>query len=410
MEHTLPFSSVSPIEGIQTANKNIYSYFMKNDSSYYVPPCHRYAGYKKPTDVTYIVVISKYTPATGDYLYKHNSNSIQMECLIGKSIKNLQKRSIILSDLFAAVRDIEYSTPGIAEIKPSDVFIGLVYPDGVNRVGAMNMIDSILNHSGFKGILVLPFSLSVSLGLGVSNSLYFSAPDRTIAGIEDNCISDSFTDSMPSSTSLYGSDVVEEFLKKEDPVKQKPLNIICHICSSAFEINEFGMHFLNKHGVDIYKDLQASDQLLYMCEIQQEETEEKDTLPLTLELGGRRMISRISPAERLKKITSTIIIVTSLISTEHIFIEEPDKKPVEHKTEMYTPESIPEDAKLISSIVEDLSSSSILYVSESEKAKIAWNGLFALNNIEPGKDLWLTDKEWQTVGLRILKEKVLFPI
>lgn len=411
MEHTLPFSSVYPIEGIQTANKNIYSYFMKNDSSYYVPQAYRYSSYKKPSDLTYIVVISKYISVTGDYLYRHNSNSIEIDCLIGKSIKNLQKKKTVLSDLFKVIREIEYSLPGMEDIKASDVFIGLVCPDGLNRVGIMNMVDSVLNHSGFKGILVLPMSLSVSLGLGISNSIYFSSTDRTISAIEDNCIFDTFTENMPSSTSLYGSDVVEEFLKKEEPSKQKDLELVCYMCNISFEISEFGMHFLNKHMIDIYKDQSESDKILHMCEVKEEESKTEDISHPTLFSAGKEMVSRISPIERYKKITGLIILVTSLANTSHIPVDSQESEIADQSAGFNsTTDIIPEDTKIIQSIIADVTPQSFLFVSESEKDKVAWKGLFALCSIEPGKDLWLTDKEWQAVGLRILKEKVLFPI
>ena len=52
----------------------------------------------------------------------------------------------------------------------------------------------------------------------------------------------------------------------------------------------------------------------------------------------------------------------------------------------------------------------ITHLTREESNVIAWKGLHALASIEPAKDLWLTDKEWRSVGLRILKEKVLFPI
>ncbi|KAI5188782.1 hypothetical protein NEMIN01_0150 [Nematocida minor] len=413
MEHTPPFSSVHAIEGIQTANKNIYSYFMKNDSSYYVPQCYRYAGYKKDTDILYIVVISKYTSTTGDFLYKHNSNSIKIECLIGKSLSNLQTKKTTLSDLFEVVREIEYSLPGMESIKASDVFIGLVYPDGLNRVSIMNMVDCVLNHAGFKGILLLPMSLSISLGLGISNSVFFSSSDKTISLIEDNCIFDTFTEGMESSTTLYGSDIVEEFLKKEEPMKHRTVELVCHLCNQPFEIGEFSMHFLNKHAINIYDDKKYSDTMLQKCGIKEEPEKQLEPGPNDLLVAGKEIVYRMAPAERVKKITSAVILVTSQAGTTNTHLNTPEGDAQDAPAETVSAvdiESIPEDSKQIVSIIEDTSGSSFLYVSESEKTQVAWNGLFALTNIEPSKDMWLTDKEWQSVGLRILKEKVLFPL
>jgi hypothetical protein len=38
----------------------------------------------------------------------------------------------------------------------------------------------------------------------------------------------------------------------------------------------------------------------------------------------------------------------------------------------------------------------------------AYKGLLAFSKLDCSKDVWLTDKEWQSVRLRVLKEKLLF--
>ncbi|KAH9386340.1 uncharacterized protein NEMAJ01_1236 [Nematocida major] len=410
MEHTPSFSCIQPIEGIQTANKNVYSYFMKNDNSYYVAPQHRYTGYKKSTDKTYVVVISKYESATGDYAYTNNSSAIQMECLIGESKSNVQQKSVHLSNLFHAIKEIEYSLPGTEEIRPGDIFVGLVYPDGMNRVSIMNMVDSVLRHAGFKGILVLPMALALSLGLGVSNSVVYSPCDQTFALIEDNCMFDSFTVGRKSSSTLYGSDIVEEFLKKEEPPKSALPELTCFMCGAHFEISEFSMHFLNKHMIDIYEDQAKSDAMLSKCALREEPAKEEPAPEANLQVVARAMVRRLSPAERSKKVTATVILVTE----KHIPAESAGPSA---EGEAAAPaegegtddqKAVPEDVQDIALIVEDLADSTLLYVQEKARAQTAWNGMFALTKIEPSKDLWLTDKEWKSVGLRVLKEKVLF--
>lgn len=409
MDHSPSFSSVHRIEGIQTANKNIYSYFMKNDNSYYVRPEYRFTSYKQESDKTYIVVISKYESITGDYTYKNNSNSIEIECLIGESKNNVQKKKISLSSLFKTVKEIAYSLPGTEEVRADKIFIGLVFPDGLNRVSIMNMVDSVLKHSGFKGILILPASLSISLGLGISNSVVFSPSDRTLTLVEDNCIFDTITEGRAGSSTLYGSDIVEEFLKKEEVQKNSSLDLICHMCNAPFEIAEFSVHFLNKHKIDIYKNPQKSDEIIRKCKVQEEPVKPEEPVQVDLVASGRDMVQRITPLERSKKITSTIILVTN-----HEVSAENNKSPGEsagpEKASSEEPIVIPEDVQDISKIVEDTTGSVFLYVQEKNKAQTAWNGMFALVNIEPSKELWLTDKEWNSVGLRVLKEKVLFSI
>ncbi|KAI5167422.1 hypothetical protein NEIRO03_1921 [Nematocida sp. AWRm78] len=409
MEHNPSFSSVHPIEGIQTANKNIYSYFMKNDNSYCVDSKHRYSLYRKETDKTYIVVISKYESNTGDYTYKHNSNSIEMECLIGENKHNLHTKKVTLSNLFKTIKEIEYSLPGTEDIKASDIFIGLVYPDGLNRVSIMNMVDSVLNHSGFKGILLLPLTLSVCFGLGLSNSVVYSEMDKTVTLVEDNCVFDTFTADRPGSTTLYGSDVVEEFLRKEEPVKNT-LEMVCFMCNAPFEISEFSMHFLNKHMIDIYADQKHSDTLLHKCAPKEDVPVVEEPARTDLDTVGKDMLRKLAPPERSTKITSTVVFITNKSIPEATADDEA------HESE--GAEALPADsqatpeltAKIVPPIIDESTTSTVLYVEDKKKAHTAWNGVFALANIEPSKDLWLTDKEWRSVGLRVLKEKVLFSI
>ncbi|EIJ87256.1 hypothetical protein NEPAR06_0176 [Nematocida parisii] len=411
MEHNPSFSSVHPIEGIQTANKNIYSYFMKNDNSYCVDSKHRYSLYRKETDKTYIVVISKYESNTGDYTYKHNSNSIEMECLIGESKHNLHTKKVTLSNLFKTIREIEYSLPGTEDIKASDIFIGLVYPDGLNRVSIMNMVDSVLNHSGFKGILLLPLTLSVCFGLGLSNSVVYSEMDKTVTLVEDNCVFDTFTADRPGSTTLYGSDVVEEFLRKEEPVKNT-LEMACFMCNVPFEVSEFGMHFLNKHMIDIYADQKHSDTLLHKCVPKEEAPAVEEPTCTDLDTVGKDMLRKLAPPERSTKITSTVVFITNK-SIPEAKAEAEDETHENEGAEAEPADShaTPEPAiKIVPPIIDESTTSTILYVEDKKKAHTAWNGVFALANIEPSKDLWLTDKEWRSVGLRVLKEKVLFSI
>ncbi|KAI5159177.1 hypothetical protein NEAUS03_0090 [Nematocida ausubeli] len=433
MEHTPSFSSIYPIDGIQTANKNIHSYFMKNDNSYCVDSQHRYAGYRKETDRTYIVVISKYESVTGDYTYKHNSASPEIECLIGERKDNLQTKKVSLSNLLKTIKEIEYSLPGMEEVHAGEIFIGLVYPDGLNRVSILNMVDSILNHSRFKGVLLLPLSLSVCLGMGLSNAVVYIEADKTVSLIEDNCIFDTFTEGRPGSTTLYGSDVVEEFLRKEEPVKSVE-EMVCFMCSGTFEISEFSMHFLNKHMIDIYANQRHSDTLLHKCRPKEEPAQPKEEAPTDVIAVGKSMLQKLAPAERVAKIRSTVIFITEqdVPESETVLNTAADTAPdtaldtVPDTAEAGPSEgTLPEESEettrgfeqsaknnsaMLPPIIEDAASSSVICIHDSKKAQTAWNGVFALVNIEPSKDLWLTDKEWQSVGLRVLKEKVLFPI
>jgi len=447
-------SSIHPIDGIQAANKNIYSYFMKSDQSYYVPAEHRYTAYKKDSDQTYIVVITKYETTTDDWAYKHNSKSIEIECLIGKDRKNLQKHRTELSSLIKSIHLTEMSLPSEKKTAPEETFIGLVYPDHLNRTSIMVMVDSVIKHGRFKGILILPVSLSVSFGLGLSNSVVVNRIEETVVCIEDNCVlQETYIKGKKSSSTLYGEDPVEEFTKKEETYPEVMKNM-CHICETPFELSEFSRHFKNKHQIDVYSDQKSADAILQRCRALLPEKEElqegsraaeplhnsseeesagekeqmdqrsKDAELQTqqsveekpFEAAAREVVGRIQPQERAKKICSSLIYVT-----EEVVDREDNRTEDERAGEDRTNEENGEEKRvgeergynraIVQTYVTDPEiKTNVTYLSKKEAEKVAWKGMFALTNIEPSKDLWLTDKEWESVGLRVLKEKILFPI
>ncbi|KAI5171728.1 hypothetical protein NEFER03_1033 [Nematocida sp. LUAm3] len=409
MKYSSIETCIQPIEGIQTANKNIYSYFVKNDTSYYVAPEERYPLYRRKTDRTYIVVIVEYKSKNEDYTYKNNEDGIEMECLIGRESFSLLRKKVTLSSLAYAIESVETETMSKDRFKPEESFIGLVCPDGLNRVCLMNIIDSILMHSKFRGILVSPISLATAFGLSVSCGLVFNRVDQSVAAIDDNCIFESEVLGVPGSTSMYGFDVADEFINKEEPTPSVQLMNVCYMCGESFDISEFSTHFKNKHEIDVYHDLREGDAMLSQCAVQETLSSEAPSVsPITsIEEGLARIIGKISLEEREKKILSTVIYVTKdridaqseqidLVSAEEIEEEKKERKKTEEELEV---------EKLLPS-----PPSMFFHLSEEERNITAWKGLYALTNIEPSKDLWLTDKEWKSVGLRVLKEKVLFPI
>lgn len=413
MKHPV-LSSIYALEGIQTANKNIYSYFMKSEHSYYVPPEHRYSAYRQEGDVTYLVVVSEYCPAGSDYRYKHNEAGVALTCLLGRSQENLQRRVIDLSRLRTAIEEVERVLPGTDKVVPEQTFIGLVYPDELGRVSLMNMIDTILTHGRFKGVLVLPMGLGVSFGLGLSNSLVVSELEQTIVGVEDNCVVSSVClRQLPSSRNLYGEDPVEEYLKREEVPKTEIVENLCYLCQETFELAEFGTHFRSKHGIDVHANPREGDALLQKCPGQYGQTsagaEAEPVSEPPQELWGavREYLQRLAPPERCKKIGAALIYVTE--SRTPLEGEAAELAlPVEAEGAGLEPTA---EQRAAESFIEEYHrEAQVIHLTAAEREGLAWKGMHALTSIEPSKDLWLTDKEWQSVGLRVLKEKVLFPL
>ncbi|KAI5189777.1 hypothetical protein NECID01_0683 [Nematocida sp. AWRm77] len=428
-----PLSSIHMVEGIQTANKNIYSYFMKNEHSYYVPAEHRYSAYRKEHDVTYIVVVAEYTPTGKNYSYMHNTAGVEITCLLGREGGVLRRKQVDLSQLGKSIEEVEREMPGTDKFMPEKTFIGLVYPDETNRVTLMNMINSVLNHSRFKGILVIPMGLGVSFGFGLSNLVLVSEVEQSVVCVEDNCVlSGVYLIKRNHTKSRPGEDVVEEFLKKEDVPTIETIENLCYICDSPFEITEFSVHFKNKHGIDVYTDPKEGDAMLRKCQVrvvQEECPETEEALPADVWAAAKESIAKLVPSERLKKIGSTLIYITehrtasspgsspNISSAEDVTAKLETSTDAENEAENtvevqdFVEKEKSEEQKTAESFMHEMGiNTQVHHITKSERETIAWKGMHALTSIEPSKELWLTDKEWQSVGLRILKEKVLFSI
>lgn len=419
MEQDEYISSVHPIETIQTANKNIYSYFMKSEHSYYVPRQYKYVEYKKETDSIYIIVVTEYNSSTGDLTYRNNERAIEISCLIGKTQSLLHKRTVNLSSLGRTLQEIDAQEmgPGICA---QQCFIGIVYPDGLNRSSLLGITEALLCHSRFKGVLLAPFTLCVSLGLCISNSIVAvkTGGTRTVSVIEDNCVS--LQDPEPSQSSgMYGEDLADTLTVREDPVIEDILQCTCSMCGNLFNLEEFSAHFMNKHSIDVYKDQKKADEILMQChpyiepkkesviEKKEERTKgsgESEGLAETI----KKLIKRIPMGERYKKVISTFIFITeerTIIEEESISKEEDVSKEKNTSKEKNVSKEEKEARELLPE-----PPAQVMHLTKEESNITAWKGLYALASIEPAKDLWLTDKEWRSVGLRALKEKVLFPI
>lgn len=396
-----PTVSIPETQGIQTANKNIYSYFMKNDSSHYVAPEHRYAKYRQESDQTYILVVTSYTSSTADYRYKHNEQSIEVECLLGRSINLLQREKVDFSRLAEAIHRAERKVPDTEKTDPKRTFVALAFPDGLCRVSLMNIVDGVLNHSLFKGVLLLPISLAVSFGHGLSNALVVDADEASVQSIEDNCLvpEGHAAENRAYTKSMYGEDLVEDFLRKEEPVPRIKHEMECHLCNRVFDMSDFEMHFRNRHRIDVYKNLQEADALMLQCKVLEQKEESTPEPPkLSFYEKVANVLQRIQSADHLKKVCSTLVYITET----RTYLE---KQPKEGK-ELATKEK--QEAEAVLQMLPP--DSALLHLTREEKYIAAWKGLCSITLIEPSKELWLTDKEWKSVGLRILKEKVLFAI
>jgi Putative actin-like family len=396
------FSSVHPVFPIQTANKNIYSYFMKNDSSYYVSPEQRYQKYRLPTDKTYVLAITGYRSRTGEFSCTGQDRNIEIDCILGCEQGAVREvKGICVDEIQRRVGDMERDLPGTEDIKKSsEVFIAISFPDALNRRSVVGLVRSLINHQKFKGVLVVPRSLSVSLGLNLPSCLVVRRGLMlSVSGIEDNCVVQEFPAERGTvfASSLEEEDFAEEFGRKEVPAEgMSPAEFVCSLCGEKYFLEEFTLHF-ETHGMDLQANQAEGEDVLFSCQKvpekgSEEDGEEQGSSERAGEESVQEMLSgmaeRLGSRERVQKIFSSVVIVGVDgfdCSEEKGAIEECVEK------QIGTPPVIME-------------------LSEEEGNAAAWKGLHALSSIEPAKELWLTDKEWESVGLRVLKEKLLFMI
>lgn len=359
-----PEYSQNVLTPITTPNKYIQSYFMRTDQSYYVSSSDRHID---NNNLSTTVIIDNNIIYVDDI-------KIETDCIFSNSFKNCGGNydvgiSVMRDKIYSILLDgIKQS---ISKNNMNDNCIGnysvkLIFSDFFGRSTIILLIDIFINQLGFKEILLLPLSLSLSMALSVNNCAFLYK--NGFSFIDDFVLVDShiFKDTVKSDTKdISGNcvnteriiaddeDFVEEFSRLkpyDDSVKYS-----CLECSVQ-EISEerIIMHIEKEHSG---KEPVSALWFLY-------------TDSDNYETAFENRIKFIFSAEKASKIKSNIYLMDTDLNYNKESFEG----------------AIP---------VEDI------YGTASK-------GLELFAALECSKDCWLTAAEWRATRIRALKEKLLF--
>lgn len=396
----IPTNQNFVFEPIDTPNKNIQSYFMRSEQSYFTPEALRYPKYVDSQDTVCFLVgngsffiddtkieqdyivndrfnIEKYGTRQKciDMIYSILYSEIQKKnCITQGNIDSLRingsqnnDKSINLNSVGyesdksvqAVANDSEncdslkmenYSLELTTEqynytLITSELKIQLVVSDFLCRSDTIAIIDIFLNALRFKCIMILPFSLCVAFNLNQGYSAYIHKNGFTF--IDDFCLLDTY-DFYPRNEKYEKVmtddwDFAEEYSRLN--ILDESLAYSCDECGIKEETEEkIKAHSSKEHGNEIFFKFEKSNDFLKVF---------KDRM--------RYLFKR----EQLEKIS------TKVYSFD---IDIPEVEKLDN----------PEEQALLG-------------------AKI-------FSNLEISKELWMTDCEWRNTRLRILKEKLLFYI
>lgn len=414
---------------ITVPNKNIQSYFMRNENSYFVKEESRFPLYKKEDDgiLTVILLTTDLIFSTSfDECIILTNNSAKYEDSIkppevptenielaetgerlDEDVKNSETKSsnlIFKTDILVSPTIIEdkaffetlfymsnFNTEEFGSIDHAMLFlfkkiqethpytyrgsfINLVFQDLFNRTEIMAITDMFLKWFSCKGIMITPYSLACCFGTNISSATVFHIQNvhSQVNFVEDFCyiyghkISRDLNE-VPLFITPDSEDFVEEFNKQRFSIGKRIYT--CKFCLADFEQHADIISHLKKDHLDQMFDENDETFDEYFTEksedIRFNSTDEEENFNLLLKNLG---------PEKEKKVTNVRIIVGEKTGT---FLFEGDK-----------------DITLIRDV----------------SGMCALRGALAFINLDCSKDMWLTDCEWYSAGLRLLKEKLLFYI
>lgn len=372
-KHTPRSCTVPRIEQITTPNKNIQSYFMRSDVSYYADEKHRMENYRGDEQVVHVMVWGSRLVVEcegvdlGDFFRLTGMNTGRFggleECVgwLGNKVKEVLDRLGIVG---------------------KESFVSLVVHDLLSRTEVLALCNLFINVLLFKGILVTPRSLSQALGTLSPNCVVVNLYERhtTICLVEDFWMLDgvSVSEEREQGFNLIDSvDFVDEFSRVK--VYEEKNVYWCNKCDHKDESeSRMEAHFGSVHGGDVecHPGVDAKEHARMHTRMYEEGGDIHEVI-------AKRM-GYVLSMEKMRKVGSKVVVFGcggGGVSEERL-------------RQVLGEYGV--DAEV--AVYDDPSDDMILSVMR----------VFA--ELECAKEMWMTDKEWNGMGLRILKEKVLFII
>lgn len=348
----VPVHQTFTFDPITTPNKNIQSYFMRNDQSFYTRDSLKYPAYGCSGRFLQIVIDSEFIIVQDQ---KHKVDFFNAYALNLEKYKTGQKcLDSIYNLIFQDIKSRESSSETVSK----DDQVQLVVGDFFGRSEIVSFIDILINQLGFKVIMVLPVSLSVSFSLNHNFCAFLFEEGFSL--IDDFALIDSFVDvkketnssdlcNFRSPTRVDDEDFAEEFSRIS--VVEGKFKYSCNECGQKDEtVDKIQSHILkdHKHGTFyFYEDPYSGSR--------------------TEKLHKR--MKYLFSTEKYEKIAKNIICVEA-------------NEKLDNNTQ----------------------------ISREECLDLAIKGAQVFFNLDASKDLWMTEHEWRSVRLRALKEKMLFYI
>lgn len=354
-------------EPISTPNKNIQSYFMKNEQTFFTPEELKYPNYCVSEALTCFFI-------GNDYFYIDNIK-IEQDCIVNDrfNVEKYGSRQKCIDQLYSLLyleiknknsqnneQKIEKnmcltqnSSKEDISIEDSVKFTGikkdskiqLIISDFMGRSDIIAIIDVLLNSLGFKCIMLIPFSLCLSFNLNHSHSAYIYK--NGFSFVDDFCLIDSFD--FYSRNEKYEKILVDDIDFAEEysrlTILDETMMFSCDECGIKEDSEEkIIAHTLKEHNSSSFIKF-----------------EKTDSFETTFMNRMRYLFKR----EQFDKISTKIY---------SIGIDFTGAERLENAIEQ------------------------------------AISGAKLFSNLEISKELWMTDCEWRIARLRILKEKLLFYI
>ncbi|KAI5150945.1 hypothetical protein ENBRE01_1797 [Enteropsectra breve] len=394
---------------IATANKNTTSYFMRSDITSYVPDKYKYPKYTgkyRPlrtiidNGCLFIEDIRIETDLFHNSRYnveKYQNVSVckdklyQQICEALTQLKPLSEED--LADESASEEEPsgkeEQSCINEAEdkkIKTNDCgndsknrFVQLIFSDFFCRSDLISLVDIFVTKLCYRGIMLLPMSLSISLGLSKNNSIYIY--ENGFSFIDDFMLADAYEykqmEEQYPETTIDDEDFVEEFSRMR--VLDDSHRFSCMICEYKEDSKEkIETHLLKEHK----EKMKASD------------------------AGNESLIIKGETEKEAQQQAENPVTENNL--SEHYYVFERGSTFTEafenRKKYLFSKEKLEKLSENIYSVKGDCEGAEKL----ENYYETAMLGASLISQLECAADLWMTDVEWTRVRLRALKEKLLF--
>ncbi|KAM0679852.1 hypothetical protein GINT2_002024 [Glugoides intestinalis] len=172
-------------EPITTPNKNIQSYFMRSEQSFYTPEELKYPAYpSKELPIQFLIA---------DRQFLLNGVLVEQDFIVNSKM-NIQKYSTIqkcidgvYTLIFNHLKKLT-SDGSFDKVKKRLTPVQLIISDFFGRSDIVALIDIVLNQLGFKAIMILPLSLCLSINLNQSYAAFIY--DHGFSFIDDFCLID----------------------------------------------------------------------------------------------------------------------------------------------------------------------------------------------------------------------------